>query len=133
MNEPESSAQPDPEQASKTPSIEQIVKDLDEFESGGLNPYNPNHDFTGEGNWFESRFGYPNPFDTASDQYTEALKRGEERPLTTEMMAVDIYNYEKGVRQAVGNPIPSFEETYGYPDPRQVLTEATSPEPPTTQ
>jgi hypothetical protein len=75
-------------------------------------------------------YGYPDPVRTAKTQAEAAQERGEEPPLTPERMAHDVYFYEVDRRSAdVRWIFPSFEERYGYPDPRPRLPEDERPDP----
>jgi hypothetical protein len=75
-------------------------------------------------------YGYPNPILTARAQAEAAEKRGEAFPLTVERMVHDVYFYEAERRKLdVGYSFPSFEERYGYPDPRPRIPEDERPRP----
>ncbi len=73
-------------------------------------------------------YGYPDPVRTARTQAEFARERGEEPPLTPERMASDVYFYEVERHKAgLGYIFPSFEERYGYPDPRPRFPEDERP------
>lgn len=106
-----------------TPSFQQMVHDLWEMDPTGTNP-TPTFLFEEEGDGFmdegaHGAYGYPNPILTARAQAEAAQARGEEPPLTPERVAHDVYFYEVERRKLdVKYSFPSFEESYGYPDPR---------------
>jgi hypothetical protein len=103
-----------------------MIRDLWEFApiSDGFNYYKTGAvgfaDLFSDGDDIDGGgYGYPDPVLTANAQEAEARARGEEPPLTPERQARDAYFYEIDHRAA--DPwwaFPSFEELYGYPDPR---------------
>jgi hypothetical protein len=111
-----------------------MVHDLWEMDPAGTDPTpgsfggNPDVDgFMSDGAY--GMYGYPNPVLTARAQAAAAKERGEEPPMTPERIAHDIYFYESERHRAdhVRYAFPSFEERYGYPDPRPKLPEDEQP------
>lgn len=133
MNESQS---PESRQWVPTPSVEQMVYDLWKMDPDGIDPtpgyignealdgFMHDHIFGGH--------GYPNPVLTARAQAEAARERGEEPPMTPERMAHDVYFYEvdRHRKADVRYAFPSFEERYGYPDPRPRLPEDEQPDSP---
>jgi hypothetical protein len=138
MAETQPPAESNPERKSLTPNLEQAVQDLTVYENlcnsllrHGWLRYR-DHDSEIELGFFRDTFGYQDPRRTALHQINEAEARREPWPQTTEVMAANIYYYERQRSEAEEDqPLPSFEETYGYPDPREPQPEVSGSEPPT--
>lgn len=111
--------------------IGQMVHDLWEIEEGGERPLTLVNMHHGE-DLFADRYGYPDPRITVGtapgDNWFRARREGREYvppAPTPESMARDVYSYEVARRKAdVRWRYPSFEEIYGYPDPRAPRPEA---------
>lgn len=108
-----------------------MVHDIEQFDSNPMTSSFLDWEFSIGS--FKDAYGYPDPRFTAQEQRSRALYDGVEPPLSKERMATNIYYYERQQREAdAGQPMPSFEEHYGYPDPRQQQPNS-SELPPTTE
>lgn len=106
-------------------TLEQMVNDIRRYDTINNESYGLIDDYALLE--FRELFGYTDPRITALQQDPQYRLTGHvSAARTTEQMAYDIYDYERQLKRAASGDrpsVPSFEEYWGYSDPRQVSTE----------